>query len=327
MKKNKIKIRKKNSDDLVKKMGVFISYSHQNKEEEDSKFFRLTNLFDENCISYLCDEGFNVGENFYNRIQEYVEYATGGVVLATKDAFKSPWVYYEIGMLEGGNKSIVLYCEDEKELKEIPTVMKKYPLVTNPLELIETVKSYSMFNDLYENDTAIMTKDIYNKELKDKIESYIIEIDISSYLQDLIRENKIKFGCIIVALCKYGYLINQSKYHDYECNIKCGENIEGLILNKLLFHTRLKGGRIEIAVPVHSDNGVMLKCFVDVSNSSYKRLVMNELKDIGMKDVSYSGSATEHRIYFLIPTMSKKNLFEIASKNSGIVNNFIEPIK
>ena len=102
---------KRQTEDLSAHNGVFISHS-----SHDESFHTVSKQLEENKIEFLSDRLIEAGNsNYVEFIKELLRNASGGVVLLSTEAFHSPWVLYEIGMLEGMGKTIMLYCQDEKD--------------------------------------------------------------------------------------------------------------------------------------------------------------------------------------------------------------------
>lgn len=339
-----IVMRKRQNKDHFEQMGVFISHS-----SKDESFERITNLLTENNIEYLSDKLIKPGnDNYIKYIKSLLKNASGGVALVSKESMESPWVVYELGMLEGMGKQIVLYCDNniDESKKYIPNNLKKYPLITDNETLIKHISNYTVFENLFEYETATVSLEDFKRGTINNVNNIILSYDISSNLQKLNVE-MLEFGYIIVRLAKYGYVNDNLDnclasgeiredgkcfyYKDNSINCSFLEEIhskdspETIILNKTLYHSRVNQGLLDLAIPFHRKYGVTFKCFIDVKDISIKHTVVNELRKLGMKDVSFSGAALENRIYYLLPEKKEIGLFNLISHGSGIVNNYICP--
>jgi hypothetical protein len=326
-------------------IGVFISHS-----SSDANFAKLTDYFTERKIVYLSDSFIPAGDRNYNdRIKTMLHNASGGVLMLTPQSVASHWVMYEMGMLVGMNKPVIIYYEGEESQAKamLPVFLRGYPIIGDISVLAEKISANTIFGDIFEYETDVFTKKLFYSKLARNIQTLIFSVSFTDDGGESVNINPdaVKFGYILLRLARQGILLadtekcrvtNETRT-DGHCtlceddNVSCAcrndvqcttETPETIILNKILFLSAFYGSSVEYVLPIHKLYGVTFKCFVDIKDISQKNIVFLALQKAGMEDVTYSDSGEDQRIYFLLPAQFKEGLFVVREHGSDIVNNY-----
>jgi hypothetical protein len=321
--------------------GAFISHTGR-----DASFRTITKGFAENNIDFIGDSQIAPGVDFHATLRRMLQEASMGIVLVSEDIFASPWCLYEIGILEGMNKDIVLFCDPERSAlrAEIPEFLRRYPIIDDLDTLKELARRSSVFGDLFKHETRELTAAKFEEALRGKQESLQLAIELPGL--SAVDVNSVRFGFIVIRLARAGeFRTNTSKcavIHEARRDNLCTMNedravdcvmitevrsqdaLETVALNSILYASQIAGDRVTYTVPLHNRYGVTFKCFIDVIDKADKRSLEAILRKAGMEDVSYSESGESQRIYFLLPQEPSEGLFHIWSPE-GIPNNFLCP--
>lgn len=323
--------------------GIFLSHS----SEDNALLKELEEYLAKSNISYLSDSMISAGENYIEKIKELINSASGGVVLLSNNTMLSNWVMYEIGLLEGLEKDILLFSNDPGSLakKKLPPFLQKYPIIFEYEELVEKIVKYSIFGNIFEHETATLKKSDFKSALSSQVKSQQLTIPLKN--QGAFDFSKIRFGYIVIRLARAGdFNINYRRcpvthetreglrcsYENKEINcvllddIRCEDALETVALNSVLYYAKLNEGSIEYHIPCHEKYGVTFKCFADVKDVSLKAKLESILEYSGIpkENISSSESGENQRIYFLLDEAPDQSLFHIVSPE-GIKNNFYCP--
>ena len=333
-----------------KNSGVFISHS-----SKDETYKKVIAYFEENGISYIGDSQIRAGEDFQIRLRNMIKDSTGGIILLSQEAFSSPWVMYEIGMLEGMQKEITLFFDGDPQcLKSVlPEMLRKYHIETDIQKIGSIVSKFSKFGTLFKHET----KEIDSKKFRNAIIDAVDSVSLRIKLDGLghFDASQFKFGYIIVRLAMAGIVDAEIKKcpvthehieESYCClkkslGVKCTffneiavkDAVETVALNTVLYDSKIEDNIVEYSLPLHNKYGVTFKCFVDIKDKSIKSKLEEFLRDSGMQDVSYSESGENQRIYFLLPkskgTVGSRDTAErglsVIRTPEGIRNNYLCP--
>lgn len=325
-------------EDLYSPYGVFISHS-----SKDSSFNKVAFLLRERGISFISDEELTPGEKYIDRINRLLNNANGGIVLLSKEALQSSWVLYEIGMIEGMGKEIIIFYDGIEDVKnELPILLKKYRIINDLEQLCEVVSKFSIYANIFKHETQNIKRIDFKNSIVGKIKNLKLSFFIKN-LNDL--KDSIQFGYIIIRLARYGEVkkaytdcltTNETRdgklcrYSENDCaffdDVTCEEAKETIILNSVLYYSIFDNNNLRYIIPCHKKYGVTFKCFVDVEDISDKKVMVRILKESGIKEenISYSKSAENQRINFLLDESPNNGLFHMVTPG-GNVNNFFCP--
>lgn len=335
----------KPSGDTTGLTGAFISHAGH-----DPAFAHITRHFAENGIGYIGDSQIALGEDFHQSLRSMLQRASSGVVLVAKDAFRSPWVHYEIGMLEGMGTNVILYCDSkDPSLREmIPEYLRGHEVVDNLDALSELVSASSVFGSLFKHETPEISRGRFAAALAGKCEYALLTLTLPNLAS--IGPKTGNFGCIVVRLARSGEWTSEEYVEPNECpathdpregticaaagkpdlhcpvvtDALCADEVETVALNSILYSKNREKERVEFVLPIHAHFGMTFKCFVDVIDSSERVPLERVLRNSGMLDIGYSESGETRRLYFLLPEAPESGLHWVRSPE-GILNNFICP--
>ncbi|MDR1712720.1 MAG: toll/interleukin-1 receptor domain-containing protein [Coriobacteriales bacterium] len=329
--------------------GIFISHLGG-----DAAFDLLRSQLEQRGIGYIGDSQIEAGSDFHARLRQMLAAATGGIVLLADGIFASPWVLYEIGLLEAAGKQILFYYDNaaadaparQAAAAGIPDFLRRYQVINDREAACGFAARASVFDGLFAYPTLELSRDDFGQALGDRLQSAHLEIGLPG-LCDQVDVELLRFGCIVVRLAAAGRVLDvdedlcelrceprlgskcaMNAALDIDCaalrEVFCRDELETIALNSILHEVSIEGDELRYHLPLHSHFGLTFKCFVDVLDASLKSETEELLRGAGMLDVSYSESGEGRRIYFLLPTQIECGLFHIQSPE-GILNNFLCP--
>jgi hypothetical protein len=333
----------RNSEQTANLRGAFISHTGG-----DASFKEITERMALEHIGFIGDSQIAPGDDFHQRLRLMLTNAISGIVLISDGIFDSPWVMYEIGMLEGMGKGVVLFCDADRmpHASKIPEFLRGYEIIHNISQLYDRALGSSVFDNIFVHETLELSRLRFREALANKREGINLTLKIPGL--SVVDVADIHFDAIIVRLAAAGTIDNANEQCPVtnetrktgECRmrpnnelgcaimqeVECCKHPETVALNSLLgyTHTAEDGESIQYLLPLHSNFGVTFKCFVDVYKRSLKGKLEQLLSNAGMLDVTYSESAETQRIYFLLPENREDGLYHIFAPE-GFANNFLCP--
>lgn len=322
------------SKETIRQFSPFISYSHSDQKLFDEIVNGLKGQY------FLSDKLINKSSEDYSyEIQRMINKCTCGIVILGERL--SSWVLYEVGLLHGFKKNIYIYNSLNIE---IPTMLKGYEVINDLEGVKKAIKESQVFNDIMQKSTITLSREDFNKAILPKL-GYV-ELDL--FIPGLRQLNPASYEFNILIPHFYlkhhnGVKINPDicyktgdDLEDCECNVcdKCpytkdiikDRGIAFFNLNRSYQSYEINGETVRYLIPVHNEVGVVFKCYVDVYDYASREKLMELLKSNpnDFKDVSYSGSGSNDRIYFMIAGNKKKGLFEVQTLG-GFMNNYLCP--
>lgn len=330
---------KKLTSEEVNEIGVFISYARVDTEA----FNKLMSSLESHGLNVLSDKLIESGTyDFHEKILKMLVKSTCGILLYEKTV--TPWMNFEVGILEGLNKEIFVYTE-EHNASELPDYLRQYTIVSDIEELVKKVRLKLLFSDIFENESILLKKEDYLKNVLPKMGyAYlrlripgIKEIDPATYrlcylitgLFKLEREEERDLTvchryhvplteCICSSLAEYGKCI----YNDF--GLPSG-NAEIITLNKIYEAISIDNNDfVEFLLPVHRQYGNTFKCFMDIKDFTMKEKLISLLVGANIIGYDESDSGISDRIYFTLPDQPRNGLFRITDER-GITNNYLCP--
>lgn len=323
-------------------IGIFLSYTRRSDTE---LFEHLVNKLTTNGINVLSDSKITLGsEDFSKEIKKMLSMSIASVVILPTDGDFSPWVTYEIALLESSGKDIYLY-QKEAINYTLPSYLQKYePVINEEDQLIEILKSNTIFKNLLSQSTSLLTIEDYNKYIKDYLESITLKFKVPEISK--IKADHYQFGCIICGLYKIefdqprnkvicgmnGYDLEEAVcYPVWNCNLCPLSNnhydnrLDRVVLNKLLSANKVSlYDEVEYILPISKKFGLTFKCYVDIFEPTIKDQIIECLTEAGISDISVSSSGHANRLYFCLPKDQLKGLF-VVRQIEGFYNNYICP--
>lgn len=316
------------SADQQKEVGVFLSYARANEE--------LVNEIIAYCgdeVNILSDKLLNAEtQDFYNRINEMIAKSTCAVIVG--DIY-TPWTMFEIGRLISMHKNLYVFKGTKKSFLPNATYIDDLAL------LKEELKKNTLFSDLFEAESNLLTKEEFNKEVLGKLGYVSLKIAIPGiekiprysyqfqfivpqmYRQYITETNRVCYKNgeeLDDCFCKF-YMAHQ---HCPFIDLPKQTSKEIVILNKVYDNYSIDNYTVTYLIPVSNMYGVTFKCFVDIYDSMIKEQFIKLLQNAGLTDISISDSGTTNRVYFTLPKRQSKGLFKILEKE-GFENNYICP--
>ncbi len=316
-----------------KEFGVFVSHSN-----DDDTFLSVCETFEKNGIPYLVDRQIEAGSmNFADEIKRLIDTSRFAVVVITPAAIASSWVNFEIGLLSGENKRIVLF--DPKNLLgslRNRYHLDKFPVVKTLDELVAKIKSAGYFSDLFVHETARLTKEKFEKRASEYVMPIRLTLTLSGFA-DLALEDY-RFTALVTNFGDYNAnygeqgLCFQSLDEAETCPVSCSgcalthapdtETFpECVAINKVVDNAIVHGNELTFILPLHKTFGTTFKIFADVTDSKQCDKLFALLEDANlMPSISDSGNA--QRIYISLPDSNWDGVFRLKDQFS---NNFLCP--
>lgn len=336
-------IRKLSQEELAE-IGVFISYSRKDSTECNEVIRRLK----EAGVNVLSDHLIEAGtSDFHKRIMSMLEKATCGVLLYEGNL--SPYVDFEIGGLEGMNKEIFVFSLGE-DLPKLPDYLGRYPKIDSIEKLIETVKTKLLFSDIFENETAELSRENFLKTLLPKIGYVYLRLQIPG-IRD-VGFSAVRLRYLITCFYKLEKPVERDRTvcaknkiplescccDSFEEFGKCpyaefspaeeGEtenNCEIVTVNKIYDALGIdRDDFVEYLIPVDREYGNTFKCFLDITDFTMKEKIVKLLVAANILGYNEAGAGVNDRIYFCLPPRQRDGLFEVVDER-GIANNYLCP--
>ena len=321
------------------KYRIFLSHSNKN-----DKWLEIKDLLTKNNIDIASDQGIDPGSpDFAQVIKEMIKKNEVVVVFLDQYTFSS-WVGYELGLAAGLQKKIFLYSSEPfAEGNNKKYYIEQFgPIINDPYELIDRIKTSFFFADLFEYETSKLKKETFLNACVSNID--ICEISFNIFGIGDIPLDAYQFGYILLSLSRYEKL--ESDRSDKICGMTAGEiengccYLDGMpcslcekqvfsgatdtILNKLLYKSRVDHAAqtLSFILPFNEKRGVTFKCFVDIYDMDYLDDFVLLLKNAGVQDLGVSHSAAGNRVYFMLPKSVRNGLFSVEAPD-GFFNNYI----
>ncbi len=274
-------------------------------------------------IPYFLDvERIKPGDEWLKKLENAYETSSCGIPILTPNSVKSPWVWYEIGVLHGKGKTILpfLYLvnisekEKTKFINSLPEFITRPQYSTNPDEIIESAKEHIFFFGKFFDNPEL------NKRVVKKLTQLRISLELEN-VNEVVAQN-LSFGYQIVRFGIFEIIKNEPFNTELE---ECDR------IHKIFYHASKsydkinKTLKVDFTIPIHRRWGTTFKLFVDVSDLSLIKDVIKILKDNELEDIKPSGSGEKQRIYFLVPE-KYINITKEPYESFEILNNYIFPV-
>ena len=332
---------KKLSAEEMARIGVFISYSHL----DDEKCNSLIQTLEKNKFNVLSDKLISAGtKNFHEVIRRMLVNSTCGVMLYDGNQV-TPWVNFEIGVLEGLGKDIIVFTFGG-DTSALPDYLRKYYATSDVGELMEIVKTKKLFSDIFKGESHQLTRENFLKEILNKLGYVYLRLKISGiskidpaafkfrYLitglfkleketeerdRDFCAKNYVDLStCCCRAYKKYG----RCAYAEFTLPENCSDIVT---LNKVYEAQNVYDNDIvEFLIPVNLEFGTTFKCFVDILDVNKKKEIIGALVNAQIIKYDESGSGVGGRIYFTLPAKEDEGLFQVIDERN-IDNNYLCP--
>ena len=274
-------------------------------------------------IPYFLDvEQIKPGDEWLKKLENAYETSSCGIPILTPNSVKSPWVWFEIGVLHGKGKIILpfLYLvnlserEKSKFINSLPEFITRFQYSTNPDEIIESTKEHIFFFGKFFDNPEL------NKRVVKKLTQLRISLELEN-VNEIVAQN-LSFGYQIVRFGIFDIIRNEPFNTELE---ECDR------IHRIFYHASKsydkvnKTLKVDFTIPIHRRWGTTFKLFVDVSNLSLIKDVEKILKDNELEDVKPSESGEQQRIYFLVPR-KYVNIAKEPYESFEILNNYIFPV-
>ena len=316
-----------------KEFGVFVSHSNDN-----DTFMRVCDAFEKAGIPHLVDKQIEIASlNFADEIKRLIDTCRFAVVVVTEGAIKSSWVNFEIGLLSGEGKRIILFDPDNL-LKDMQARyhLDKFPIVTDIEDLVECVQAAGYFSDLFIYDTATLTKEHFEDQVRENVVPVKLTLDLPGF--DALALEDYRFTALIINFGDYhsnygekGLCFQSLDEAEFcpvtgeQCVLTIDPDIdkypECVSLNKISENAIVRGDELTFILPLHKICGTKFKIFADVTDSKQCDKLFALLEDASlMPSISESGNA--QRIYFSLPDSNWNGIFRLKNEFS---DNFLCP--
>jgi hypothetical protein len=325
----------------AQKAGLFICYTYDD-EEQVKQLEALLKKNGLNCWSDAVDNEASQSR-FEESIKSNIRECRVGILFCTKKALKSRWVIYELGLFKGLKKPVVFYFPEEFDLSKY-AMLQEYERANDVDGLIKKATK------LFHAKEWLSQKTINSGKIKE------VELCLSFTTPDMIKNNHLKFGCLLVSMYRYG---NRDDIPEEKCFFKekqertrkkcviikksaCAwenDNFkafpETTVLNQPIDGTiseidKYNRWDVKYVLPILDGYGLTFKCYVDVTdetfmNKHHVKIILDTMKD-EIAEVTFSDSAEGNRIYFLLKDIEGNHLIHLYDPFvQGIKNNFLCP--
>ncbi len=316
-----------------KEFGIFVSHSN-----DDDTFLRVCEAFEKAGVPHLVDKQIEIGSmNFADEIKRLIDTSRLAVVVITAGALASSWVNFEIGVLSGENKRILLF-DPKNLLGEMRSKhhLDKFPMVRTLDELVEKVKSTGYFSDLFVHETANLTKKKFEERASENVVPVRLTLSLSGFADLALEEYR--FTALVTNFGDYNAnygekgLCFQSLDESDNCPVSCcgcalthAPDIDAfpecVAINKVVGNAIVRGNELTFILPLHKIYGTTFKIFADVADSKQCDKLFALLEDANLApSISESGNA--QRIYISLPDSNWDGVFRLKDEFS---NNFLCP--
>jgi hypothetical protein len=124
------------------KLNIFISHSSQDKHKAKRLGNSITIALGRRHDIFLAAR-LKPGGNWLKEINEFLarRKRITTLVLATPDAIKSPWVWFEIGASSRAKTTIIPICDGDMKIEDLPDPLARYTAIKLDKEgLVELLK-------------------------------------------------------------------------------------------------------------------------------------------------------------------------------------------
>lgn len=321
------------SENEKKEFGVFVSHSN-----DSDMFLKVCEAFEKAGISHLVDKQIEIGSlNFADEIKRLIDTSRFAVVVITEGALASSWVNFEIGLLSGEHKRIILFDPDNL-IGKMPQKyhLDKLPVTHSTEELVNIVERAGYFSDLFVYDTPALSKEFFEQRVREYVEPVKFTLTLPG-LADLNLEEYF-FTALIINFGAYeaGYggegLCFQAQEECENCPVslrKCAISAdpdtdafpECVTLNKITEHAIIRGNEITFILPLHKVCGTTFKIFAEIKDSKQCDRLFALLEDAGLSP-SVSKSGNLQHIYVSVPDFVWDGIFRLKDEFG---NNFLCP--
>ncbi|MBO5713506.1 MAG: toll/interleukin-1 receptor domain-containing protein [Clostridia bacterium] len=317
---------------------VFLSHSNS-----ENRWQELISSLSTNGINVNSDKEIRPGApDFAESIKDMIRNNEIMIMLIV-DSVITPWMIYELGLASGLGKKIILFSYDKIEERGNHYLEQYGPVINDVDFLVREIKNSFFFAELFEYETANLTKSSFLKSCIQNIDLCNISFNLPGIEE--VPKHAYKFGYILLAISRYEKLVNKNRlcticnmtadeivnenceFDGKTCSLLCKQTFSSptdVILNKILYNSNVDiiTQSLKITLPFNRQNGVTFKCFVDIFNMDYVQDVTSVLEKAGLQDISVSHSSFGNRIYFMLPQSSLNGLFAVEAPD-GFLNNYL----
>ncbi len=320
------------TEDEKKEFGVFISHSNDN-----DLFKTVCEALEQAGVPHLVDKQIAVAAmDFASEIKNLIDRCKVAIVVITEGALKSSWVNFEIGVLQGEGKRILLYDPNHLLSEGCGYHLDKFPIYYDLDKIVAASKETGLYSGLFEHSTKKLTKELFEARVEKNTLSVKLKLTLPG-LEDLHLET-CTFRALLVTFgsydCKYGEdnICFQTFDEEKVCPITnklCALNhfpeyeeyIECVVLNKVMDKAIVNRNDVTIVLPLHKVFGTKFKMFADIYDSKESDRLFELLEQCELKP-SKSKSANGQRIYFSLTDSNWEGVFRLKNRHR---DNFLCP--
>lgn len=185
--------------------GIFVSHSNNPSETNQAYLKDLLKKMDDNNLNPLIDREFLAGGEFFQKkIKECIKcYAC--VLVITKESIASDWVHYECGYFSHSSNPVIIWDPDEiLSLKTVDSdlfnvhLSQYLPACKTSDEVIEKLKSISIYTDLFKNECLKLSVSKFRNTLDERVSTAMVRVSspLLSGKKELFKE--CKFSTLVV---------------------------------------------------------------------------------------------------------------------------------
>jgi hypothetical protein len=304
-------------NEVKNKFGIFISHSRN----RSSNFENVLRRFHSEGIPCCSDSNLIPGDsNYIRELENMILNVSSGVIILDEDALNSPWIMYEIGLLEGSGKKVLIYDPDNgmKDVKK-PAFLHKYkPFITSIETLVKEASNFAMFGNVFEHEIeGIITISQFNKIFDTNTK--IIKIDIGlNNIADIEIPNLFKFGLILLRMSKYE--VDKEREALFQEEIERNDESIKYSEAKIKSDRCLKYGN-ENAIHCYANRNISCAIRSDPPTDSIETVILNKILFNTFIDIANS------KVTYLVPIHIKYGVtFKcfVDIKSTALKNKIVE---
>ncbi len=204
-------------EDEKKYYGIFISHSSKDNEKY---LYPLRNAMKDRDLHPLCDRDFlSGGDDFQKKIESMLD-CYAAVIIITRDALRSNWVNYEMGILTAKGTPIYLWDPesilnyDDKDAREFLNLHLEdlMPAYNDIQSLLTALEGASPYAEMFCEENSFLDRDSFRKRMNERVDTVIATLE-----SEIFDEYYADF-----AECKIGMLIpNFGMFYENHSDGKC----------------------------------------------------------------------------------------------------------
>ena len=268
---------------------VFISYAREDKTVVENT---VLDSLATRGIPFFIDESDMGVTKTVERIVDLVDDSACGIVILSEASLTSPWVWFEIGLLEGKGKRVLPFSlvppdRSEEFLRGLPDFIRQYNIASKVSDLIPCVRE----------ETFIAGQLASRAGIRDDIFSELRQVNVEVTIDEVPRHLRplLEFSYLLV---KFG--------RDGQEDLMEEHRRDAVLVNVPVPAARQSADavsqelRASFTIPVHKILGAQIKFFVDVRDMGSVEEVAELLTARGALQVTRSESGEQQRLYFLV---------------------------